>query len=90
MQYKLYKILQEAKGTKAAALMSQLVRQIKGRQISEVKVSVGHTESRPGCSRHDHFKTGSHPAILLSMLNGGRNISEFFCNIKKKDVLAIS
>ena len=58
----------------------------KDSQISEFKDSLGQREfgSRPRCCRNDNIRVRSHPASLLSVLNSGRQISEFFCNIKKK------
>jgi hypothetical protein len=57
----------------------------KGRQIPEFKVSLGQREFRPGprYSRNGNLKAASHPAIRLSVLNKGRQISEFFCKVKK-------
>jgi hypothetical protein len=59
------------------------------RQIPEFKVSLGHIESRPRCCRNGNFRTGSHPASLPSLLNRGRQISEFFCKDKRQCVLAV-
>jgi hypothetical protein len=42
------------------------------------------------CARNGNLRVGSHPVILSSVLNKSKHISEFFCNVKKKDVLAIS
>jgi hypothetical protein len=76
--------------------MSKLVRKIKGRkiqsrQIPKFKVSLGHSKVRPRCGRNVNFKTGSQPASLFSVLNRDRKkTSKFFCNIKRKCVLAVS
>jgi hypothetical protein len=61
----------------------------KRRQIPEFKVSLGHTESRTGCSRNNNFRTGSHPDSVASMLNRGRQISEFFCNVRRNVCLVL-
>jgi hypothetical protein len=52
-----YEGLHESKGTKAAAVISQLVRKIQRQAIPEFKVSTRHSKSRPevkvvisGCS----------------------------------------
>ena len=45
---------------------------------------------RPRYGRNGNFRTGSHPTSLLSVLNRGRQISEFFGNVKRKCVLAVS
>lgn len=47
------------------------------------------TRLGPGGVKMVNFRTGSHPASLLSVLNRGRQISEFFCNVKRKCVLAV-
>jgi hypothetical protein len=36
------------------------------------------------------FWVGSHPANLLSVLNIGKQITKFFCNVKKKKCLMSS
>lgn len=63
-----------------------LVYAYKDSQISEFKASLGQREfkSRPRYCRNDNFRVGSHPASLLPVLNNGRKISEFFCNVKTK------
>jgi hypothetical protein len=97
MQYELYEALHKSnnnKKIKAAALMSQLVRKIqrqadtkagryKGRQIPEFKVSLVHCESRPMCSRNSKIRAGFHQLVFSSVLNQGRKIFEFFCNVKE-------
>ena len=40
--------------------------------------------SRPKCGRNGNFRAESYPNILLSMLYKGWQISELFCNVKKK------
>jgi hypothetical protein len=60
----------------------------KGRQIPEFKVK--HSKVRPRCGRNNNFRTGSHPASLASMYNRSRQISEFFCTVKRKRVLGVS
>jgi hypothetical protein len=62
----------------------------KCRKIPEFKINLGHRESRPRCGRNGNFRTGSHTGSLLFMLNRGRQISEFFCNVKSKCALAFS
>ena len=64
----------------------------KGRQVPEFRVSLGHREfrprsrprPRPKCGRNGNFRAESYPNILLSMLYKGWQISELFCNVKKK------
>ena len=53
---RLYEELYEFKGTKVAALMGQLVKRYKGRQVPEFKVSLGHSENRPMCGRNSKFE----------------------------------
>jgi hypothetical protein len=66
MQYELYERLHKSQGTEVASYtMSQLVR-YKGRQIPEFKVSLGRSKSKPRCARNGNFRTGSHPASLVS------------------------
>ncbi|EDL90558.1 rCG63192 [Rattus norvegicus] len=57
----------------------------KGRQISEFKDSPRQREFRPSArhGRNDNFRVGFDPTSLSSVLNRGRQISEFFCNVKK-------
>jgi hypothetical protein len=45
--------------------------------------------ARLGPGRNRNFRTGSHTASLSSVLNRGRKISEFICNVKRKCVLAV-
>jgi hypothetical protein len=61
--------------------MRQLVR-YKDMQNPEFKVSLGQREARPRCGRNGYFRAGSHPTSLLSVLHKGRQIFEFFCNVK--------
>jgi hypothetical protein len=44
----------------------------------------------PWGGRNGHFRAGFHLASLLPVLTRGRQISEFFCNVKRKKVLAAS
>jgi hypothetical protein len=68
MQYELYERLHKSKGTKAGALMSQLIRKIQ-RQADRHKGKQG---------GNDNFRAGFHPASFSSVLNRSRQISEFF------------
>jgi hypothetical protein len=52
--------------------------------------SPGQKEVKPGCGRNGNFRTGSYPATVAPMLYRGKQISEFFCNVKRKPVLAVS
>ena len=54
-----------------------------GRQIPDNKVSLGHSQSRLMSGRNVNLRTESHRATLPSVLNLGRHISEFLCNVKK-------
>ena len=49
-----------------------------GKQISALRICLGQRRIRPRCGRNDNFKTGSHPASLSSVLNRGRQGSEFY------------
>lgn len=90
-----YDGLHKSKGTNAAALMSQLDRKIQRQadtntymQSHNFKVSLEHSKVRPRHGRNGNFRTGSHPSLSL-VCNGGRQISELFCNVKRKCVLAV-
>ena len=85
-----YEGLLECKGKKAATLMNQFVRKIQSRQISEFKISLGHSKVRPRCGRNGNFRTEPLLAGLSSVLNRGRQNSEFFCCVKRKCMLAVS
>jgi hypothetical protein len=52
-------------------------------QIPEFKISLGHSKVRPRCGRNGNFS-------LSPVLNKGRQISEVFCNVKKKNVCLLS
>ena len=54
----------------------------KGREVPEVRVGLGLSQVRPRCGRSGNFRTGSSPASLTSVLHRGRQISEFFYNVK--------
>jgi hypothetical protein len=56
----------------------------KGRQIPEFRVSLGQSKVRPRCGRHGNFSMKPHPASFGAVFNRGRQISEFFCNVKRK------
>jgi hypothetical protein len=59
----------------------------KGWQIPEIQVNLGQIEEvRPRCGRNGSFRSGSHPASLLFVLQKGRHISELFYNVKKKNI----
>ena len=87
MQYELYKGLHRSKGTEATT-MSQLVRKIQ-RQADTNAVRFPSSMSawdrtNLGQGVVEIVRMRSHPASLLSLLNRSRQISEFFCNVKKK------
>ena len=89
MQYELCEGLHESKGTMSTALRSSLSERYKEdrnkcRPIPELEVILGHIESGPRYGRNGNFRMGSHRTSLLSVLNKDRQISEFFCNVKKK------
>ena len=44
---------------------------------------------RPSHGRDGNFRAGSYPASLLSVLNIGSQISEFFCTIQKNCLLSL-
>ena len=89
-----YKWFPESKGTKAAAVMSQLVRKLRRltdtKEIPEYTDSLGYSKVRSRCGTNGNFRTGSNPTILAFVLNKGIAIYEFFCNIKGKYILAVS
>ena len=65
----------------------------KGRHIPELKVRLGQSKTSPRWGRNGNFRTRnfrSHLANLPSQLERGRQISEFFCNVKRKYVLPVS
>ena len=82
MQYELYEGLHESKGTKAAALTSQFARKIQ----RQVDINAGRFLSLR--SAWDTVSPG--PGVLSTVLNRIRQISEFFCSVKRKCVLAVS
>jgi hypothetical protein len=87
-QYELYEELHRSKRTKAAVLISQLIRKMQ-RQITEFKVSLRQSKFRSKHGGNGNFRTGSHPASLLSVLtkaDSSLNSSAMF----KKNVLAVS
>lgn len=65
--------------------ISQFVKKIQ-RGDSSVQ---GH-RVKPRRDRNGNFSTGSHPASLLAVFNRGNKISEFFCNVKRTYMLAVS
>jgi hypothetical protein len=54
-----------------------------GRQIPKFRGNVGKQNVRPKCGQKGNFRMGSLPAILMSVLKRGREISEFFCKVKR-------
>ena len=65
----------------------------KGRHIPELNVRLGHSKTTPRWGKNGNFRTRnfrSHLANLPSQLKRGRQISEFFCNVKRKYVLPVS
>ena len=60
----------------------------KGRQISEFMISLGQSQVRLRLGGNGHFRAGSLANSLSSVLSKGRQISEFFCNIKEKYFLS--
>ena len=90
MQYELWG-LHKSKGTKTSTLWASLSERYKDRQTPEFQLSLGHSEVRPRGGGNGHFRAGSHRTSFSFMLNKGRQISEFFCNVKKKKcMLAVS
>jgi hypothetical protein len=61
----------------------------KGKQIPKFRASLGSSMVRPRCGRNANFRTGSHSASLSSVLNIGRQITEFICNVKRKCMLSV-
>jgi hypothetical protein len=58
--------------------------------IPEFRVSLGQNKVRPSRGENGNFRAGYYLTSLRSMLNIGRQISEFFCNAKKKIVCLLS
>lgn len=70
---------------------ASLSKRYKDRQILEFQVNLEQIEEvRPRCGRNGSFRSGSHLTSLLFMLKKGRPISEFFYNVKKKNVCLLS
>ena len=61
--------------------LSQLVRI---QRQAEFKVSLEQRMLRSTFGRKGNFRAGSHPTSLSSVFNKGRQIPEFFCNVKGK------
>jgi hypothetical protein len=61
----------------------------KGRQMPEFKVGLEQSKVRTTSGKNDNFRVGPHSDGLSSVLKGGRQISEFFCNVKKKKSVCV-
>lgn len=59
----------------------------KGRQILEFRISLEESKVRPRYGRYGNFRKGPHLACLASVLKRGKQIPEFFFNVKRKCVL---
>ena len=47
------------------------------------RVDLGQSKVRPRCGRNGYFRTGFYLASILSVLNRGTQISDFFCIVKR-------
>lgn len=80
----LYKGLHSSEGTQAATYTVNHPAIYKDRQIPEFKVSLGQIELKFRQSQNGNSRVGPHPASKPSVYNRGRQISELFCNAKKR------
>jgi hypothetical protein len=58
----------------------------KGRGIPEFRINQGQNKAMSKCGRNGNFRTRSHPGTLESVFNRSKQISECFCNVKRKCV----
>jgi len=83
-----YEGLHKSKGTEVATLGASLSERHRQADTNPGRLLSSRLawESRPKYSENGNFGAESHSTSLLSVLNKGRQISEFFYNVKGKNI----